>query len=95
MGGHIQKELQTMSSVILQSEKWSDPRKVIACLQLLIVSVGTEFVQFHLCPEASYSLLKNKFVEKIQLYHVCWKKTKKLSAIILFCCCCCFQEQLS
>lgn len=60
MGGHIQKELQSMSFVILQSEKWSDPRKVIVCRQLLIVSVGTEFVQFHLCPEASYSLLKNK-----------------------------------
>lgn len=37
-----------MLFVTLQSEKRSDSRKAIACLQLLIVLLGTEFVLSHL-----------------------------------------------
>lgn len=51
-----------MLFVILQSEKRSDSRKAIACLQPLIVLLGSEFAHFHLGLEAGYNL--SNLVEK-------------------------------
>lgn len=51
-----------MLFVMLQSEKRSDSRKAIACLQPLIVLLGSEFAHFHLGLEAGYNL--SNLVEK-------------------------------